>query len=204
MDGRRLSADRPPSHIPPTIPASTLLTHCQTGIPFKYRLEQQQTRPVSSFCQLSYDSYSSKVYIRPSANTRVRTLNYFGKIWNMARLASVQLLYWFSVFKVRCLLQPYIHTFALDAHIYILKSSEYCLNTSAHSERTISWILNKFWAFQLNAYLSVYYVSLLNNWSSSMQSPFVRMNSCASLCLPKGKYTFHGYCHTAQQPRVKY
>lgn len=112
-----------------------------------------------------------------------------------------------SCFTIRrCLLQPYIHACALDAqwHTYTPKSSEYCLNTSTHRERNISWILNMFWRFQSNAYLSVYYVSLLNNWSPSMQSPFVRMNSCASLYLPKGKYTFHGYCQTTQQPRVKY
>lgn len=65
-----------------------------------------------------------------------------------------------------------------------------------HTQRNISWILNEFWGFQLNAHLSVCCVSLLNNWSSSLQSPFVRMNSCASVYLSKRKYTFPGYCQT--------
>lgn len=137
MDGRRLSADRPPLHSPPTIPASTLLTHCQTGIPFKYRLEQQQTRPVSSFCQLSYDSYSSKhTYDCQQTHTRTHTQ----LLWQNLKYDQISLSAVAVLIKVRCLLQLYIHTFALDAqcHIYILKSSEYCLNTSAHSERSIS------------------------------------------------------------------
>lgn len=91
-------------------------------------------------------------------------------------------------------MQPNIHACAVHAIIVRLctntQSSGCGLNILKRTQRNISWILNELRGFQLNAHLSVYCVSLLNNWSSSLQSPFVRMNSCASLYLSKRKYTF--------------